>query len=122
MPDLKLAASPVFDLEHALWFLDTAFGDVTSGRLSLCCLPQQGPWRYASFPLLPLGAQWAAEQDKSEPQGIYFRTTFLPAETLKGRGKANDAHALAFCRLTWTTRTLPTNPTPCPRTRTRPWS
>lgn len=93
---LPLAAPPVFDYQHAVKFLDTVFRDVNSGRLSLCCLPQQAPMRYESFQSLPSGAQWAAEEDKSEPQGVFFRVTFLPAKKVDARGKANDAHALAF--------------------------
>jgi hypothetical protein len=89
--------SATFDTAHAIEFLDQVFGDVNSGLISISHLTPDGGMRSKHHQWLRSAAAQASEWDTKRPAGIYFRVTMLPPEgVIKGRGGADDAHALAF--------------------------
>jgi hypothetical protein len=90
-------SAATFDAGHAVAFLDQIFGDVTSGRLSVCYLKPDGRMAYQHHQWIRYVVAQAQEWDKLHPQGIYFRVTMLPPRELKGkRGSSDDSHAVAF--------------------------
>lgn len=91
------SVTPVaFDAALAIAFLDQIFGDVNSGRLSVCYLKPDGGMGYKNHQWIRFLVGRAEEWDKLHPQGIYFRVTMLPPNFNGKRGGADDAHALAF--------------------------
>jgi hypothetical protein len=90
-------SAATFDAGHAVAFLDQIFGDVTSGRLSVCYLKPDGRMAYQHHQWIRFVVAQAQEWDKLHPQGIYFRVTLLPPREFKGkRGSSDDSHAVAF--------------------------
>jgi hypothetical protein len=89
-----LPEPPSFDAAHAVNFLDVIFGDVNSGRIGVTAIGN-GPIRNAHFQWAYEAVRQAEAGNKLKPIGIYFRVTMLPPEGVtKGRGGAEDCHAI----------------------------
>jgi hypothetical protein len=82
-----------FDAKHARDFLDALFGPINTGRIGVTAIGD-GYIRNAHFQRAHEAARQAETWDQLKPVGIYFRVTTLPPEGVKGRGGAEDSHAL----------------------------
>jgi hypothetical protein len=92
------AAGSGFDVEHARDFLDALFGPINTGRIGVTAIgvsTGSGHIRNAHFQQAHEAARQAETWDQLKPIGIYFRVTMLPPEgVIKGRGGAEDSHAI----------------------------
>jgi hypothetical protein len=87
-------ASCAFDAEHARDFLHALFGPITTGRIGVTAI-SNGYIRNAHFQQVHEAVDQAESWDKLKPVGIYFRVTTLPPQgVIKGRGGAEDSHAI----------------------------
>jgi putative DNA primase/helicase len=83
-----------FDAKHARDFLDALFGPINTGRIGVTAIGN-GPIRNAHFQQVHEAVHQAEAWDRLKPVGIYFRVTMLPPEgVIKGRGGAEDSHAI----------------------------
>jgi hypothetical protein len=88
------SAGSGFDGKHARDFLDALFGPINTGRIGVTAIGD-GYIRNAHFQRAHEAVRQAEAWDELRPVGIYFRVTMLPPEgVIKGRGGAEDSHAI----------------------------